>query len=382
MLLNARICAQIRPFSSARLASFDWNHNSQKWNYTYSVISPDESMGTKGTVVMFPSCTLLSSKEEWRPAAEYLADVGYRSVLIDWPGWHNRNEPLNWSIEDDVNGKTLVSTFTEFAYTALSHISESEMGDGTHMHVCAAGGPAAVHIRRAIHELENDKIRFNSLICFSPSWRFYLTRYVPEGYPRKLARRRMILDMLMSSFFVRSKTMYRIYKSKFGLAKLTRRFYDEKIQHNPELLQAKKDVLMRDRPLSIDAAMISGYFDPVSSTPEFLQELLAVAPSNLEDHHDDSDDDDSLLNIKVPNWVKSESSNVTSDSDPVRSNISVHLVFPQDVSGADKTELSTVRLWAEKTPNVSVSDIPGKLFCHEENPALTATLIQQFLSSR
>jgi hypothetical protein len=331
---------------------------------------------------MFPSCTLLSSKEEWRPAAEYLAEVGYRSILIDWPGWHNRNEPLNWSIEDDVNAKSLVSTFTEFAYTALYHMSEYEKTDGAHLHICAAGGPAAVHVRRAMHELEKDKIALNSLVCFSPTWRFYLTRSVTEGYPRELARRRMILDQLMSYFFVRSKTMYRIYRSKFGLAKLTRRFYFDKIQHNPELLEAKKEVLMRDRPLSIDAAMISGYFDPVSSTVEFLQELLAVDPSTLEDHHDDSDDDDSLLNIKVPNWLKSESSNEKPKPETKQTDLQVHLVFPQDVCGADKSELCTVRLWAQKTLNVSVSEIPGSLFCHEENPALTATLIQQFLSSR
>ena len=375
---------RLRAFSTASLSRFDWNHGSKSWDYTYSVISPREDMPTKATLVLFPSCSLLSTKEEWREFAEYLSELGFKSVLLDWPGWHNRNEPMNWALEDDVESKTLISTFTEFAYSSLKHISES--APSSSLHVCAAGGASAVHLKRAISELNKESIRFDSFTCFSPSWRFYLTRSVSEGFPRKLARRRSIADWFLSSFFVRSKMMYRLYRSKFGLAKMTKRLYVDKIQHNPDRLSLKKQVIMRERPLSIDAAMIAGHFDPVSSTPEFINELVGFDPAAEPDqHHDDSDDDDSLLNIKVPNWVKSETSEPSAASTSTNTDTStmkIHLVFPQDVSGADKTELRTVRQWAEKSDNVVISEIPGKLFCHEENPALSATIMQEFLASR
>ena len=328
---------------------------------------------------MFPSCTLLSSKEEWRESAELLSSIGFDCVMLDWPGWHSRNDPLNWAIEDDVKNKSIISTMTHFAYESLKEIGSAQGP----VHVVTAGGAPGVHVRRALSELLKEKGNFRSLTCFVPSWRFYLTRSVPEGYPRKLARRRAVADWFLESFFVRSRTMFRLYRSKLGLSKITRRLYDEKIQHNPDLLQQKRDVITRDRPLTIDAAMISGHFDPVSSTQELIEELLGVDTSSREEHNDDSDDDDSLLNIKVPNWVKSDKPNTVKDkeSEAIVHSLKVHLVFPQDVSGADKRELETIREWAKKSENVSVSEIPGKLFCHEENPALTANAIEQFLSS-
>jgi hypothetical protein len=181
--------------------------------------------------------------------------------------------------------------------------------------------------------------------------------------------------------------MYRLYRSNFGLAKMTKRFYVDKIQHCPDRLSLKKQVIMRERPLSIDAAMIVGRFDPVSSTPDFIKELVGLnASAEPDQHHDDSDDDDSLLNIKVPNWVKSETRESSPSSSPLvdkdTSTMRIHLVFPQDVSGTDRTELRTIRQWAEKSDRVVISEIPGKLFCHEENPALSATIMQDFLASR
>ena len=289
---------------------------------------------------------------------------------------------MNWSLEDDVDQKSLISTYAEFAYSALKHVGEKYASDAPQLGVVSAGGNGAIHVRRALDELGKDKTSFGVLMCFSPSWRFYLTRYVPEGYPRKLARRRAIADWFLTSFFTRSKTMFRLYKSKLGLSRLTRRFYEEKIQHNPRLLEGKREVITRDRPLSIDAAMIAGHFDPVSSTPEFVKELVGHDPAaDIQQHADDSDDDDSLLNIKVPNWAKPNNP-TSSDSDTGSKKIDslqIRLVFPQDVTGKDKTELRTIREWAEHA-GVSTTDIPGKLFCHEESPALSATIIHQFLT--
>lgn len=368
----------LRRFSTARLGEFEWVHNRKSWEYSYTVIVPDQVERSKGTLVMFPSTTLLSSREEWRECAEYLADIGYQSVLLDWPGWHQKNIPLNWALEDDVAQKSVISTYAQFAYSALDHI-QREFPNSS-LHAVAAGGNSGVHVKRALGELDGDNSHFSSLTCFSPSWRFYLTRYVSEGYPRKLARRQAIADWFLSSFFTRSKTMYRLYRSKLGLSKLTKRFYDEKLQHNSDLLEAKREVITRDRPLSIDAAMIAGHFDPVSSTQEFLTQLMGHDASAESAHPDDSDDDDSLLNIKVPNWVKPSPSPEQTTPEQCSSGIRLHLVFPQDVAGKDKRELQTIREWAEHA-KISTSEIPGKLFCHEESPALSATLIHQFLST-
>jgi hypothetical protein len=361
----------------------EWRNGSNIWNYSYTDLKPDTSVDQRGTVVFFPSCTLLSTKEEWRNSADLLTTVGFRCILFDWPGWHNRNSPLNWSIEDEVQARRLVSTMTHFAYSALDHIHSLEEGR-SNTHIVAAGGHAGVHVRRALSELGSEgKNGFKSLTCFSPSWRYYLTRFVPEGYPRKLARRRAIADWLLDNCFVRSRLMFRIYRSKFGLAKLTRRLYETKLQHDQELLAQKRDIIVRDRPLCIDAAMMSGYFDPVTSTQEFIGELLGVDTSRDEADasNDDSDDDDSLLNIKVPNWVKTENrTDSASETDYAVNGVRIQLVFPQDVQGLDKKELGTVRDWARDVANVTCNEIPGKLFCHEENPALAATIIQDFVS--
>lgn len=370
----------LRSVASSTLSQFEWVHGANSWHYTYTRIAPSDESARKGTLVLYPSCTLLSTNEEWREAAELLSSVGYNCLLFDWPGWHSRNAPLNWAIEDDVRNKTVISTMTHFAYESLKHV-ESECGP---VHVVTSGGLGGVHLRRALMELLKESTNFKSLTCFSPSWRFYLTRSVPEGYPRKLSRRRALADWFLDTCFVRSRTMYRIYRSKLGLSKMTRRLYEDKIQHNPDLLEQKREVIIRDRPLAIDAAMISGHFDPVSSTQELIHELLGADTKTSQDHNDDSDDDDSLLNIKVPNWVKSEKSQNTTatELETNKKELKVNLVFPQDVSGVDKRELDTIREWAKNTKNVSVSVIPGKLFCHEENPALSASAIEQFVSNQ
>jgi hypothetical protein len=347
------------------------------------MIEPSIPSDFKGTLVFFPSCSLLSSKEEWRQSATLLSSVGFRSMLFDWPGWHQRNAPLNWALEDDVAKKSLISTMTQFAYSVLKHV-DSKCVDKADIHIVTAGGNGAVHVRRALGELLTESNKFKSLTCFAPSWRFYLTRYVPEGYPKKLARRRSIADWVLDNCFVRSATMFRIYRSKFGLAKIARRLYDQKLQHNADLFEQKREVIMRDRPLAIDAAMICGYFDPVCSSEELINELLRVNTSDTETHNDDSDDDDSLLNIKVPNWVKTQKvdqglSELGSLVEPP--NLKLHLVFPQDVSDADKRELDVIRQWSTKASYTTVSDMPGKIFCHEENPAIAATLIEKFLDN-
>ena len=372
---NSRL-RTVRLFSSTSLSSFIWEHRDQQWDYSYALVSPDEVDSVKATIVIFPSTTLLSSREEWRSCAEYLADLGYQSVLMEWPGWHQTNSPLNWALEDDIMDKTIISTFTKFTHSALHHITS--LYSATPLHVAASGGCGTVHIIRALTELGQTS-GFKSVTCFSPTWRFYLTRYVEEGYPRKLSRRQSIAAHILDTSFVRSKMMYRIYKSKFGLSKLTRRLYEEGIQHNEDLLETKKAVITRDRPLTIDAAMMVGRFDPVISTHQLIETLMNVDPSNSVDHQDDSDDDDSLLNIKVPNWIKSEPSTADPAQPVLIRPFRLHLVFPQDAVAKDKAEMQLVAEWA-KHHNVHVSDIPGKLFCHEESPALTATIIHDYLS--
>ena len=350
------------------------------WDYTYTVVHPDDAHPT-ATLLMFPSTTLLSSREEWRACAEYLADLGYQSILFDWPGWHQRNAPLNWSIEDDIVEKNVLSTFAEFAYSALGHASSNYAERP--IHIVIAGGNGGVHVKRALAELAREGAGFASFACFSPTWRFYLKRRVPEGFPRKLARRQAIAETLLDHTFVRSKALFRIYKSKLGLSRLTKRFYEDKIQHNADMLEAKREVIMRERPLTIDAAMIVGHFDPVSSTHDLVKELVGIDPTATEDHNDDSDEDDSLLNIKVPNWAKQQAKSETGSqrpvSDPLKT-IPILLVIPEDVIGADKIELKTVAEWSQHA-GATISCIPGKLFAHEESPALSATILHEFIES-
>ena len=325
---------------------------------------------------MFPSTTLLSTREEWRGAANFLADLGYRSVLVDWPGWHQSNIPLNWSMEDEIGKKSMVDAFSDFAVSTLRHIHTSH-NTGV-IHVVCAGGNSAVYARRAMDQLGKEECHFGSLTCFSPSWRFYLPRTVIEGYPRKLARRQRFGAIFLSTFFVRSKMAFRIYKSKFGLAKLTRRLYDEKIQMNPELLEAKREVITRDRPLALDAAMIVGELDAVSSTESFLRELLGADLST--DQAEDSDDeDDGLLNLHVPQWAKQSEGAVSGSKGEPRA-IPIQVVIPQDADSADLREMRSVRDWAFHSGAV-VSEISGKLFAHEESPALSASILHEFFAN-
>lgn len=370
-----------RPFSTSTLSHFDWTHGPSVWRYPYTDIKPEQLPQKNVSLVFFPSCSLLSTKEEWRESAELLSNVGYKCILIDWPGWHTRNTPINWAIEEDSKCGRLVSTMTDFAYATLQHI-KSTASVKEEMHVVVAGGSSAVHIKRALLEMSSPD---TSLTCFAPSWRFYLTRFVSEGYPRKLSRRRSIADWFLDRLFVRSRMMFKMYRSKVSLAKLTRRLYENKLQHNSALLDQKRNIIMRDRPLSIDAAMISGYCDPITSTSEFIDELIGAASSVHEEGNDDSDDDDGLLNIKAPTWVMStpDEKSVSSDvQEHTKNLIPIHLVFPQDVVTADRKEMDTVRIWADhaQSSNVSISEIAGKLFSHEEHPALAASIIQDYVS--
>lgn len=362
--------SRVRNFSTSVLGRFDWLHRGVSWDVSYTILTPDHSKQFRGTVVMFPSTTLLSSREEWRSCGEYLSDLGYRIFLFDWPGWHKRNVPLNWSMEDDVRDQKLVSAFADYAYTALLH-SYSENGD-TSIHVVAAGGNSAIHASRAIRELRNEGRLFHSLTCFTPAWRFYLPRTVPEGYPRKLQLRKAVASWFLLNGFIRSSLAFRLYRSKFTISKLTRRLYEEKIQRNPDLLDSKREVIMRDRPLSLDAAMILGKFDSVSSTPDLLKELLDIKTSYGNTEHEDSDDDDGLLNIRVPSLPAN-----VEERDADQAALNVCIVFPQDVVKKDREELRVIREWAEHH-RVRTEEMPGKILCHEESPAISATILDGF----
>jgi hypothetical protein len=59
--------------------------------------------------------------------------------------------------------------------------------------------------------------------------------------------------------------------------------------------------------------------------------------------------------------------------------MTLQLVVPEDGVSQDKAEMSTIQKWAEHH-GVHVSSIPGKLFCHEESPALSATILHEFVS--
>lgn len=382
--LNHLLMHQRRPFSSSALSNFTWHHRDQQWEYSFSILNPKELGVPKATFVLFPSTTLLTTREEWRECAGFLNEMGYRCILLDWPGWHQRNIPLNWAIEEDVNDRTLVSAYTHFAYTALQHFDKC-FGDSP-LHIAVSGGNSAIHIRRALNEANLDSpTQYKSISCFSPTWRFYLSRYVPEGYPRKFARRQAIAETLLDGCFVRSKNMFRLYKSKIGLTKLTKRLYEEPIQSHPDRFELKKEVITRDRPLSIDAAMITGRFDPVNSTEQFISELVGIDSSqtpNQGNASDDDEDDDNLLSIKVPQWAKNgvtEKANVSTKEQPSKPDLFVHLVIPEDAVSKDKTEMRTVSEWATHN-NASVSHIPGRLFCHEESPALSASILDEFVS--
>jgi len=375
-----------RRFSSSTLSNFNWLHRGQEWEYSYTVLNPDHNIDAKATFVLFPSTTLLTTREEWRECAGFLTGMGYRCILIDWPGWHQRNIPLNWALEEDVNDRTLVSAFTHFAYSALKHFDVSYSDVPLHLAVC--GGNSAIHIRRALQEANMDSpTRFKSISCFSPTWRFYLSRYVPEGYPRKFARRQAIAEAVLDGCFVRSKNMFRLYKSKVGLSKLTKRLYEEPVHCHPERFESKKEVITRDRPLSIDAAMITGRFDPVSSTEQFISELFGIHSSQSSNEgsvSDDDEDDDNLLSIKVPQWAKNGSTDEAPgsiSSSTAESDIAVHLVIPEDAVNKDKSEMRIVSDWANHH-DATVSSIPGRLFCHEESPALSASLLDEFVSTK
>ena len=374
-----KVRQQLRGATSSNLRNFDWTHRGQNWEYTYTVVSPERFDEPKATFALFPSSSLLSTREEWRECAEFLCDIGYRCILFDWPGWHQRNIPLNWAIEADVQERTLVSAYTQFAYTALKHMDETY--SESPLHVAVAGGSAAIHIRRALAEVNIDKpTNFRSLSCFSPTWRYYLARCVPEGYPRKFARRQSLAEVLLDTCFVRSKMMYRIYKSKIGLRKLTKRMYEEPIQSIPERLESKREVITRDRPLSIDAAMITGRFDPVQSTQQFISELFTPSEVTHEGSvSDDDEDDDNLLSIKVPQWAKIEEGAEKKGMDDDMSSIKIHVVIPEDAVNQDKAEMRVVADWANHH-NATVSYIPGRIMCHEESPALSASLLDEFVN--
>ena len=369
MLSKANRIVNARSFSVSSLSSFDWQHRGSSWDVSYTVVSPEDPARPKKTFVLFPSTTLLSTREEWRETANLLSNVGYESILLDWPGWHKQNSPMNWSLEDDVKEGTIVSTFTDFAHVALKHVHSTRNPDAE-IHVVCVGLNSVVHVRRALDELSG--IHIKSLICFSPTWRFYLPRSVPDGYPRKLVRRQGIADWFLSNWFVRSKLCFRIYKSKFGLSKITRRLYEEKLQFTSELLLAKRDVIVRDRPLSIDAAMIAGHFDVANTTRDFVQLLFGLP----EETHPEDDEDDEILGIHVPNWATSKPTPTTSSE--TKPTLLLHLVVPQDVNAADRKELDSI---LAHRGNVTVKEVPGKLFSHEEYPAVAAEAIDSLVVS-
>jgi hypothetical protein len=382
MLLQRFQRVQRRCVSSSTLATFEWRCGSGSWSVPGTVVSPDTNDEIRGTIVLLPTVSLLSTREEWRECAEYLADIGYRSILVDWPGWSHRSPPLNWAVENDLTATDSASSLlTDFAHTIISS-AQVEYGDAP-MSVGAAGGVASIHALRA-----TSKMTVPVPICsFSPTWRFYLTRYVPEGYPRKLARRRAIAEWFLANIFCRSRTLFNIYKSKLGLSKISRRFYEDKIQHDSNRLEAKREVILRDRPLSIDSAMILGRFCPVESTQEFISELLTLPKeSETESPGDDSDDDDNLLNIKVPEWTKRRTESTTQGADPTLGRVetpnALHLVIPEDAVPQDRKEMDLVEKWANGVGHITVSTIPGRLACHEESPALSASIIHDFLHGR
>ncbi len=382
-MLRTALTFRQRKFSSSSLVTYDWLYRGRNWEVQCTVISPVISEKIERTILLLPSMTLVSSKEEWRECAEYLADLGYRSIIADWPGWSTRSGPLNWALEDDISQDTNSSwIFTDFTCSLMTHSSKAY--PLSPMSLVAAGGIPLVHSIRAIKHLSsrNDITLPTSIVSFSPTWKYYLIRYLPEGFPRKLGRRRVLLSWILSSSLIRSRTLFKLYTSKYSIAKVTRSLYEGKIQHDEALFNSKRNVLLRDRPLQIDRALVLGHLNPVKDSQEYIQTILSVlSPNGIQktesNSNDDSDDDDSLLNIKVPDWTKTTHLSCACDTHLPLGRIALSFVIPEDVVDHDRREMELVQEWIGNM--ATIKSIPGRLACHEESPALSATLIHELV---
>jgi pimeloyl-ACP methyl ester carboxylesterase len=197
-------------------------------------------------VLLLPALSTVSSREEMRPLAKYLAARGCSCLLVDWPGFgDSMREQLGY-------GPPLYRHFLADFATAVVPKSAA---------VVAAGHAACYAL-----VLARDRPGvWSHAVLLAPTWRGPLPTAMGE-HPRTYAWARGFVGTP-----VIGEALYRLntLRSVIGLM-YRRHVYAEASRITPVFIAKKQDMARRRGARFASVAFVTGQLDPVSDRGAFL----------------------------------------------------------------------------------------------------------------
>lgn len=234
---------------TATPATFSWN-----WRGRSVAVAWEEIGNGPSPVLCLPAFSTVSTREELRPLALFLAGRGFRCILSDWPGFGGSDRlRLDY-------GPSLLRAFLA-AFVA-------ERGPGLGVIACGHAAGYALELGRTRPGL------VSALVLVAPTWRGPLPTAMGEhrrgayGWVRRAIRTPILGELL-----------YRANTSAPVLGLMMRRHvYSDPSTVSPALIEAKRQVARRPGARFGSAAFVTGALDPVADRAAFLA-LLAPPPA-------------------------------------------------------------------------------------------------------
>ena len=320
-----------------------------------SLVEPD-SNAPRDTILFLPSLEPFSTASEWSNVADSVSSFA-DTVIVEWPGWSSTSADVNRAF---VSSPTPSASWEDFLSQILPLFST--------LHIASLGASGAILAHRAAQK--HPEI-VKSLISVAPFRKRGLLKQIGDDYPVKLARRQKLLFPIFS-LLGRFSAFQRLYLSDLMLNRMTERLFNEPLTLNPERLKIKRTALTRPGcPFEMHVASWLGLLHPGASSP--LTELLG--PSAFSDGFDTDDEDDFLFGRTMQ---KKTGKTSAIESRPLSA---VAFIIPSDcIDDEDVAEMQEIFETSTKL-GVSVSRVPGRLFCHEEYPIAVANAIRDTVSN-
>jgi hypothetical protein len=175
-----------RGIATFRYDHFPWQPlKSEGDPLRYECVVTEDSEGVNAeTVVFLPSLSPISTKEEWRPVAKWLAENrGCRSVMVEWPGW-TLDGLTNWRAFEAVDGEPgdLKPLLEDFISQMLQSMAE------IHGRFCVVSSGFGAPILASVLAGGGNPEPFDGAVCFvAPLAESPFRRYYSRNSPEVLA---------------------------------------------------------------------------------------------------------------------------------------------------------------------------------------------------
>lgn len=355
------VCVGLRRFSTFQPKSFDWrlsDSTNLPVEFSFLPHSPSSS-----TVVLIPSFTLASSKEEWRPCARKLYELGFNTAIVELPGFALTQGSLNAAL---LTTDRPMDTFNSYLSQFFDFMRENT--GNSRLNVVAAGGQTAAIAAAALEDSASQNFR---LISLAPEARQYLRADTAVGFPRRLARKQQRLYSLLTDWNIVRK----IFQSSWFMRKLSRNLYESEI--SPDRFMLHHVALARPGvDWNFHAAVYCGYLDVVKATDQLAKSIMFLEDErNDEDPNtafDTDEEDDVIFNARPLPLVQK----ISIDSwRPSSFTKNAGLILPGNFRGFHELEIVARKF---SVPTVKVA---GRLHCHEEFPGTVAEAIATLVNT-